>query len=77
MKENEKEYEIILTEDASNYEGIGIELFRITSMISRKINMTYRGKHIRIRIPKNDEKWLEYANELFNQMLPMINKYDK
>jgi hypothetical protein len=37
--------------------------------------MTYRGKRIRIRIPKNDEKWLEYANELFNQMLPMMEKY--
>jgi len=75
VKENDKEYEIILTEEASNYEGIGIELFRITSMITRKINMTYRGKRIRIRIPKNDEKWLEYANELFNQMLPTMEKY--
>ena len=75
VKESDKEYEIVLTEDASNFEGVGIELFRITSMISRKINMTYRGKRIRIRIPKNDEKWLEYANELFNQMLPMMEKY--
>ena len=76
LKENDKEYEIILTEEASNFEGIGIELFRITSMISRKINMTYRGKRIRIKIPKNDEKWLEYSNELFNQMLPMMDKYN-
>ena len=72
VKENEKEYEIILTEDVSNIEGIGIDIFGICNKISTKLIINYRNKRIRIRIPKKLENWLVLANDLFKELSILI-----
>jgi len=70
-------YELVLSEEMTNYDGIGVDIFRMCDELSRKIIVTYRGNRIRIRLDKNDSMWLDYCNTILKQLLELSEKYKK
>ena len=70
-------YEIILSEEVSQYDGIGIQLFEMCDKLSKGIIITYRANRIRIRLKKQDPAWLEYANSLLKDLKALIQEYKK
>jgi len=77
IKDTVEFYEIIFSDALSAYDGIGLDLFSMTSKISRNISITYKQKHIRIKINKKDPKWLDYANTILKNVKEIIKSYPK
>ena len=70
-------YEIVLSEEISSYDGIGIDIFKICDDLSRDIIITYRANRIRIRLNKKNSLWLEYSNIIIKELLKLVKKYEK
>lgn len=76
VKDLDKIYEIVLSEKISNFNGIGVDIFKICNDISLDIKITYRAGRIRIRLSKENNKWLDYANEILLKLIELVKEYE-
>jgi len=76
LVEDDKLYEIILSEEFSKFDGIGIEIFELCYQTSKDIELGYKENKIRIKIPKNN-KWLEISNKLLKKLTNLLKQYQE